>query len=509
VGIIPTMSFIRKRKKNGRVYLEEVESVRVGEKVVQRHIRYVGKEVDGNTVISASISNIAIDEVKQYGPLLVLKELADEINLSRNLGEYGDELLSLAFAHCIDYKSINEMSRWFERTDLNTMLNLDGLTERRLLDALDSIEKQGPEDLQLKIFEDVKSVYGIDPKCVIYDVTNTYFYGTKCPLGKAGKDKEGVKGRPLVQIGLGVTQKEGIPMFHKTFDGNISDSRTLHDLITSVRKYNINKGMMIYDRGITSSENVREIKALKWDTICGLASNNVLKNITRELLATTKTLVNIRQRVKLNDSVFYAYSQDYTLGQTKGRLIICYNEQKEKDLRESRYDEIQNAQSQIAKGKSVKEGLAKFFNQNGQINTKAVNAAEEFDGFSYVFSTKKASSQEILTLYFQDKDIVEKSFQSIKGVVRVRPIRHWLYNRVIAHIFICYLSYLLLSLLKLRLKSIGISPVEALRELDSVYRVYVRDKRKGFKIARTVVLSKKQEGILKAVSKDLVTKCSG
>jgi transposase len=35
------------------------------------------------------------------------------------------------------------------------------------------------------------------------------------------------QGRPLIQIGLGVTQDEGIPVFHKTFDGNIADARTL------------------------------------------------------------------------------------------------------------------------------------------------------------------------------------------------------------------------------------------------------------------------------------------
>jgi transposase len=60
---------------------------------------------------------------------------------------------------------------------------------------------------------------------VIYDVTNTYLYGKKCCMGKLGHDKDGADGRPLIQIGLGVTQDEGLPVFHKTFDGNIADSR--------------------------------------------------------------------------------------------------------------------------------------------------------------------------------------------------------------------------------------------------------------------------------------------
>jgi transposase len=63
----------------------------------------------------------------------------------------------------------------------------------------------------------------------------------------------------------------------------------------------------------------------------------------------------------------------------------------------------------------------------------------------------------MVSTYF-DKDLVEKSFRSLKGVIKLRPIRHWLYNRVIAHIFICYLAYLLLSLLKYRLNKIEVSP---------------------------------------------------
>ncbi len=104
---------------------------------------------------------------------------------------------------------------------------------------------------------------------------------------------------------------------------------------------------------------------------------------------------------------------------------------------------------------------------------------------------------------------MKKAFQSLKGIVKLRPIRHWLYNRVNAHVFICYLSYLLLSLLKLKLKKIGMSPLEALSELDSLYKVYIRDTMKGFRLTRTVALTKNQEKILKSIDKTLLSCCSG
>jgi transposase len=509
VGTIPTMSYIRKRKKNGKIYLEEVESVRINGKVVQKHIKYVGREADNKTILSSSISNISIEEIKLHGPLLVLNYFCDKLGLSNILGEYGDELLSLIFAHCIDYKSVNQMSRWFKRTDLNMILNLEKLTEDRILKALDSIhEEEDIEQIQNEIFEKIKSIYELDATGVIYDVTNTYLYGKNCPFGQLGKDKEGVKGRPLIQIGLGVTRKDGIPIFHKTFNGNISDSRTLHDLITSFRKYKITSGIIVYDRGITSGSNIKQVKKLKWDTVCGLASNNSLKDITRTIISENK-LINIKKRIKLNNTIFYVFQQEYEIEDIKGSLLVCYNEQKAKDIRESRYDEIKNAQEMKKNDEQIKSGLEKYFHSNGSVNYKIVYQEEEFDGFSFVFSTKKMHVNEIMRLYFHEKDIIEKAFQSLKGVVKVRPIRHWLYNRVRSHIFICYLSYLLLSLLKLSLKKIDMSPIRALRELDSLYKVYIKDKKKGFEISRTVALTKIQEKILKTIDKELLSKCSG
>lgn len=144
----------------------------------------------------------------------------------------------------------------------------------------------------------------------------------------------------------------------------------------------------------------------------------------------------------------------------------------------------------LKENKSIKSGLEKYFHKNRNLNHKIISEAEEFDGFTFVISKKKLSIQELIRLYFRDKDIVGKAFQNLKGVIKLRPIRHWLYNRVIAHIFICYLSYLLLSLLlsllKLRLEEIGISPIEALDELDTLYKVYIRDNKKGFRLSRTV-----------------------
>src|SRR3989338_3898129 len=501
---IYTMSFIRKIRKGDKIYLAEVENTWSNGKCVQRHIRYVGKEADGKTILSSSISNIEIDHVKLYGPLLVLHHLASEIHLADHLGPYDREILSLVYAHCLDYKSVNQMARWFERTDLSMMLQLEKLTEDRLLKALDDLEATSDlQELQKEIFMSVQAQYHLKDSGIIYDVTNTYLYGKNCPLGKLRHDKEGVKGRPLIQIGLGVTRQEGIPVFHKTFHGDVHDVRTLHDLITSFAENKIKSGFIVFDRGITSGKNLKDLKNLDWVVVCGMALRGGLKQLLRALIR-KDPFVRFENRVRLNKSIFYVITQPYELEGINGTLAWCFNEPQKRDLRESRYDELVYAQQILKQNKPVKPGLEKFFDAQGKLRDAQVRDAEDFDGYSCIFSTEQVSKEEMLRIYFGDKDIVEKAFHSLKGVVNLQPIRHWLYNRVTAHVFICYLSYLLLSLLKYRLRKIAMSPTEALSQIDTMYKVYLRDAKKNFSLSKTVTLTKKQELILKTIDKQLL-----
>ncbi len=152
------MSFIRKIKKGNKTYLAEVESKRIKGKVVQKHIRYIGKEVNGKKVISLSSEDIQISEVKIHGPLIVLDKISKKIKLPDILENYSNEILSMVYAHCLNYKSVNNMPDWFSRTDLNTILDLEGLTEERLLSALDSLTEERIERHQRDIFNIVKNM---------------------------------------------------------------------------------------------------------------------------------------------------------------------------------------------------------------------------------------------------------------------------------------------------------------------------------------------------------------
>ncbi len=500
------MSFIRQYKKGDKTYLAEVESVRVGNKVKQKFIRYIGKETDGKTILSCSMSESRIDSVKLSGPLMVLHSIATKIGLPKILGQYSDEILAMVYAHCLDYKSLNKMEKWFKRTDLSLILKLNELTQKKLVNALDSIESFDLVNVQQKIFNNINHTLDLTSSGVVYDVTNTYFHGKKCKIAKFGHDKEKRKGFPLVQIGLAVTQKHGIPIFHKTFPGNIHDARTFLDVSNDLMKFGITKGIAVIDRGISSVDNTLFLKGEKWKVLCGLKNNDTIKKLLRGD-GDLQNIDRMKNRVRLNKTIFYCKEKVFKHGNIAGKLIICYNKRKAQEKKESRFDEIEAAKKRIENGATIKPELQKFFGKDGRILISKLNKSGEFDGVSFIFTTTKLSLKSIIKAYF-DKDVVEKAFQALKGVIRLRPIRHWLYNRVEAHIFICYLACLLLSILKNRVNDLDMSFQKALDELDGLYRVYLKDPKTGYKLGRLVALTKKQEHILRAVDKSLLKECS-
>jgi transposase len=211
----------------------------------------------------------------------------------------------------------------------------------------------------------------------------------------------------------------------------------------------------------------------------------------------------LADRVQLNKTTFYVTTHSYAIQPVKGTLYLCFNARQQVDLRDSRREEMVQAQQMLRAGKVIKTGLARYFDKNGQVLGRTLEKVEEFDGYSCIFSTQPLPKEQLVRLYF-DKDQVEKAFRALKGIVKLQPIRHWLSQRVIAHVFICYLAYLLLALLKYRLKPTGLSPEEALDELSTMYKVYLQDSKHVHRLSRVVTLTRRQETILKAINPALL-----
>lgn len=494
------MTFIRKIKIRGKTYLAEVKSYRDDQgRVRQKFVRYVGKLTRENKVIPGKFERLKIERVMAIGGTLLLKSIADELELKEVLdahtNENGDLILSLAIMHCLNPASLNSIKRYFLNFGVDKALGLDveNVSVKKLLTAIDYLNDSSFA-LQRKFFEKICKAYEPPRDSLFYDITNVYFYGVKCTLAKRGYNSEDIP-LPQIEIGLAV-DKRGFPIFHRVFDGNVHASKTLQAVMDELRALGIEKAILVLDRGMAAERPISEALKAGFDVIVGLPLRGEVK---RRVIELSRGMVSPKNVVKLANVFVYTIE----LGWRGGKLVICLNEKERALVKEARYKRIYRC-LESGKVEKVAEYLRKT-EKGYELNEAALRKKEETDGLYAIFCNKKELTKEkILKAYFE-KDLIEKSFRMLKGVLGIGPVRHWLEHRVRAHVFICYLAYLLASAMQHKLRPINISVPEALEEVKATYRVAMGDPLKKVEFTKFSTLTKRQEEIVRAINPKILT----
>ncbi len=451
------MSFIRRIKKKSGVYLAEVESKRENGKIRQHVIRYVGREVNGEAGRKTYTSNIRAVEVKRYLDVKLIDSLASQLGFKDTIPK---EILIFTYAQLLDRPGINKLEEWLSSTEIPKILELENISTAKLYEALSKFDDANFREIEDKIRNKLL-LYEKDTKSIVIDVTDTYFEGRKVP-GKPRKGKED-KVKKLVQIGLAVTKQYGFPLFHNTYEGNISNIKIFSDLLP--RLWELKSDPTIMDRGFLTNENLSNILSLKLKTIAGIKRNKYFQKRFLEKLD-KEQLYSIANRVKLKNTEVYVKSFRYR----SGKLLVIYNPSLEV-LKRTRYYDLHK-----------KEGVAKYL------------------GYSLIYHNTNMEDEDVIRTYF-NKDVIERAFRQMKGILSLRPVRVWMQSHIRSHVKICYLSYAILALLSYKLRKLDISAVEALDKLKSGYNVYLHDTQSDFSWNTTVTLSKLQDKIMNVVYK--------
>ena len=298
---------------------------------------------------------------------------------------------------------------------------------------------------------------------ILYDVSSSYYTGTHCALAEFGHNRDGKNGFPQIVYGL-LCNVEGCPIAVEVFEGNTADPKTLKSLVEKITKrFGLKRVVFVGDRGMLTTkridEELRGVEGLDW--ISALRSEGIKK------LAEQKVI-----QLELFDEQDLAEisSPDFP-GE---RLVVCRNpflreeraRKREELLKatEKKLDEIVAATRRLKnkfKGKDKialrvgklinKYKVAKHFNleiteESFSYTRNAQKIAEEaaLDGL-YVIRTsvsKEAMTAESSVRAYKDLSKVERAFRSMKTIdLKVRPIYHWISDRVRAHVFLCMLAY--------------------------------------------------------------------
>ena len=453
------MAFVRKIKKGNATYLAKVESYREDGKVKQRVIEYIGKEVNGAAVQKTDVSSLEVENVKHYADVSVLYQLALSLKLDSLLGEHHKSIIALLIAQTLCKGSVLRISKWMERSTVRETLGIPELSIEKLYHALDYLEQCDFNAVEQSLFEHWCKIAPADNKSFVLDVTDTYYNGKNDPgLRRRGKDGKVSK---LLQIGLAVSLENGFPILHQTFGGNISNIKILENLMQQMAGRGI--PTIILDRGFYSESNVTDMHRLGMKMIVGVKQSNkiktdILDKINRDEIYTAKC------QVILKNTIVYAKEVNFL----NGRLAVVYNPRLEA----------------LKRDKMLAED--------------ATDTEVKYVGYSLIFHNTELGPDNIVRKYFE-KDVVERSFRTMKGDTQLHPIRLWLPTRINAHIKLCYLSLCLLSLIQFKCKGLKISIAEIIDQLQSIYQIKLKHTETNKSFTKTVTQTNQQKRILEVL----------
>ncbi len=341
-------------------------------------------------------------------------------------------------------------------------------------------------EIERHLRKEERTLFGLDEKIILYDLTNTFFEGVMAvnPKAKFGRSKEKRTDCRLVTLGL-VMDSAGFPKVSKVFAGNQSESKTLKEMIESLRntyegeeKGELRlaleeKPTVVIDAGIGIEANLAELKE-KYHYIC--VSRKRIDPPAGDNLITIKQTKRMKVEAELmkHDGEVYLYCR------SKGRQA------KEKGIQSRLKQRFEEKLEVISAAIHKKGGMKKYrkvVERIGRAKEKYKQIAQYYDirveerkGVATEVSweyRKEESDQRFSGSYFlrtDREDLTEKeiwgiytmlldledAFRTMKTELALRPNFHHKERRSDGHIFITLLAYHVVHSIRTHLKEKGI-----------------------------------------------------
>lgn len=467
--------------------LEELWSRIVGDKKID--LEWVDKERR-----KVDIDTIQHSNVREVGAEWIGYNTWNKLQLTEFLQERGwdEEQIRLAATQIISRavypaselrttRWIKENSAVCELTGYDTdQITKDKLYKNslKLYDIKDYIEKH--------LSNKTNSLFDLEDKIILYDLTNTYFEGAKRNSKKAkfGKSKEKRKDAKLIVLAM-VVNIEGFIKYSAIHEGNTADCTTLVTMIEKIKVHTCSqKAVIVLDAGIATEDNLKWIQKNGYYYVCvsrtQLKEYEPIKNRLVVLLETkTKNEVQIK-------AIATSKNTDYYLEvKSKAKAL---KEEGMKNLFEKRFEEelekISNAinrkggvkhsekvHERIGRAKQKYPSAHQYYditvivdektNQttelNWQKNELKHDHVNEYLGIYFLRTNLNVKDEVIIWNIYNTIREIESTFRVLKTDLNLRPVYHKNDNSTMAHLHLGLLAYWLVNTIRFQLKAHSIT----------------------------------------------------
>ena len=346
-------------------------------------------------------------------------------------------------------------------------------------------------------------LFALEYDLLLYDVTSTYFEGLaeQNPQAKRGYSRDHRPDCKQVCIALVVT-REGIPLSYEVFDGNRVDVTTVETIVTTMEaRFGSADRVWVMDRGMVSAKNIAWLKAGGRRYLIGASKSDLGRLEAR--IVEEQDWKRIREDVEVKLVQSEDESETFVLCRSEARkekdraIVERFSSRLEQGLEKLR-GRLERAAKRVDRAQ-VERQIGRLLARNSRAAGKYTIVVEETEeqrsGLRLVIAENAAwtasstaqegcyllrtnvsawSEQELWQTYIQLTD-AEAAFRVQKSELRIRPVWHQREDRVQAHIFVCFLAYVLWKTLEqwTRRAGLGSCPRTVLDELAQVQSVDV------------------------------------
>ena len=421
----------------------------------------------GGTVIPQDQNSITIIRSLPHGHVTAALGTARKIGLDRLLGPDGnrcrDLILALVVNRILDPGSKLAAARALSpdtaTSSLGQQLGLGVVGEDELYSALDWLAVRQPA-----IEAALAKRHFTGGTLVLYDVSSSYLEGRCCSLAQFGYSRDGKRGKLQIVYGL-LCATDGCPVAIEVFAGSTADPATLTSQVTKLRqRFGLDHVVLVGDRGmITQARITEDLKAAGLDWITALRAPAI--KALRDAGALQMSLFDERDMAAITAPDFPGE-----------RLIVCRNRRlgaerarKREDLLLATERDLARIAAAVARKRQPLRGQAEIGIVVGAVidqhkmakhfalaitdtcftftrKANEITAEAALDGIYIVRTSLPATALDDTATVrnYKSLSLVERAFRCLKTVdLQIRPVYHWLADRVRAHVFLCMLAYYL------------------------------------------------------------------
>jgi transposase len=431
------------------------------------HVEGLRGVLKGGTVIPAGQDAFTVTRSLPHGHVAAALGTARKIGLDRILGPDGNRCRDLVLALLIG-RILDPVSKLAAARTLSPATASSSLGEALGLGEVDDDELYAALDWLLARQAAIEAALARrhlqNGTLVLYDVSSSYMAGRCCPLAKRGYSRDGKKGTLQIVYGL-LCGSDGCPVAIEVFDGNTGDPTTLAPQIDKLKqRFGLDHVVLIGDRGmITEARITEDIKSAGLDWITALRAPAIKDLLNSGILQLT--LFDQRDMASVTSPDFPGE-----------RLVVCRNPdlaaeraRKREELLAATEKGLGGIKIAVERKRNPLRGTAEIALAVGAVlNTykmkKHFDLTITDDAFGFARKTAEIAGEAATDgLYvvrtslpeatlgdadtvrsYKSLSRVERAFRCIKTVdLNVRPIYHWLEDRVRAHVLLCMLAYYL------------------------------------------------------------------